>query len=168
MTLKNTRRSLWLVFLIQAIWFTSCHSYDKNYAIYELWVNGVKVTTRNQTDILGDGTARFEGNGQQGVLILEGACIDNLSDEDVEALVVSHIQHLTRRLVGENRIGMGEHVPVNGIQAAQLTIEGEGSLQIGARAACFRTQEIEVASGTIDAYIKTPDDEVAGILGVAL
>ena len=67
MTLKNTRRSLWLVFLIQAIWFTSCHSYDKNYAIYELWVNGVKVTTRNQTDILGDGTVRYEGNGQQGV-----------------------------------------------------------------------------------------------------
>ena len=165
-TKNNSKLSVLLLLL--AVVCSSCHSYDRNYTIYELWVNGVKVTTRNQADILGDGTVRFEGDTQQGVLTLEGACIEKLPNLITDALIVSGINHLTLRLVGENRIGMGERVPVNGIETARLTIEGEGSLQVGARAACIKAQELEVSSGTIETFVKTPDDEVASYMGIGL
>ena len=167
--MKTKENGKWSVLLLLlAVVFTSCHSYDKNYTIYELWVNGVKVTTRNQADVLGDGTVRFEGDTQQGVLTLDGACIEKMPNLITDALVVSGIDHLTLQLVGENRIGMGERVPVNGIEAARLTIKGEGSLQVGARAACIKVIELEVSSGTIDTYVKTPDDEVASYMGIGL
>ena len=53
----------------------SCARYDKDYAIYDLWVAGVKVTTRNQNDILGDGTVSYVGDRKSGVLTLNRANI---------------------------------------------------------------------------------------------
>ena len=67
MTMKKFKKSLALLFvaLLLVPMFTACSSYDENYAIYELWVAGVKVTTRNQADILGDGTVSFVGEAPQ-------------------------------------------------------------------------------------------------------
>ena len=50
--------SLLIVATLLVTALSACSSYDKGYAIYDLWVAGVKVTTRNRTDILGDGTDR--------------------------------------------------------------------------------------------------------------
>lgn len=145
---------------------TACSSYDENYAIYDLWVAGVKVTTRNSADILGDGTVSYVGDGKSGTLTLNGADITESSNEDAEAFIVSTIDSLTLNLVGENRIGMGEKAPVNGISAFDLKIEGEGSLAVGARASCIKAESLTVESGKIDTYIKTASDEIATFIGV--
>ncbi len=144
----------------------SCAKYDKNYTIYDLWVAGVKVTTRNQTDILGDGTISYVGNDKSGILTLNGANIEEFSYTDAEAFIVSTIDDLTINLVGENKIGMGDKAPVNGISAYDLTIKGEGSLAIGARASCIKADTLIVESGNIDTYIKTAEDEIASFIGV--
>ena len=145
---------------------TSCKSYDKNYTIYDLWVAGIKVTTRNQKDILGDGTISYVGNDKSGIVTLNGANIEEFSYTDVEAFIVSTIDDLTINLVGENKIGMGDKAPVNGISAYDLTIKGEGSLAIGARASCIKADTLIVESGNIDTYIKTAEDEIASFIGV--
>ena len=147
---------------------TACTSYDENYEIYDLWVAGVKVTTRNASDILGDGTVSYDGDGKTGTLTLNGANITEASYEDIEAFIVSTIDHLTINLVGENKIGMGEKAPVNGISAYDLTIKGEGSLEVGARASCIKGDELTIESGKIDTYIKTAEDEIASFIGVGL
>ena len=170
MIMKNFKRSLALLFvaLLLVPMFTACSSYDENYAIYELWVAGIKVTTRNQADILGDGTISYVGDGKSGTLTLNGANITESSDLDTEAVIVSTIEHITINLVGENKIGMGEKAPVNGISAFDLTIQGEGSLAVGARASCIKGNELTVESGKITTYIKTAEDEIASFIGVGL
>ena len=158
--------ALLLAMLLLLTSFSGCTSYDENYAIFELWVAGVKVTTRNQSDILGDGTVSYVGDGTSGVLTLNGANIAESSDPDAEAVIVSLIDDLTIQLVGENQIGMGEKAPVNGISAFDLTIKGEGSLDIAARASCIKGNTFIVESGKIDTYVKTADDEIASFIGV--
>ena len=157
-----------LAILLLTTGFAACNKYDKHYAIYELWVGGVKVTTRNQSDILGDGTVRYEGNQKAGTITLKNAHIAETIDPESEAMIVSTIPNLTLQLEGENTIGQGEYTPANGISTYNLTITGEGSLTVGARASCIKADTMRIESGKIDAYIKTPDEEVATFLGVAL
>lgn len=157
----------WTIFLLATICL-ACTTYDKHYAIYELWVGGVKVTTRNQSDILGDGSVRYEGSQQAGTLILTNANILDTADPDAEAVVVSNIPNLTLQLEGNNKIGMGAHTPVNAVSAYNLTITGDGSLAIGGRASCLKADTMIIEGGKIDAYIKTADSELATFLSVAL
>ena len=159
---------LLLVALLLTTMLAACNAYDQNYAIYELWVAGVKVTTRNQSDILGDGTVSYMGDGKTGTLTLNGANIEEFSYTDTEAFIVSTINDLTINLDGENKIGMGEKAPINGISAYDLTIKGEGSLALGARASCIKADTLTVESGNIDTYIKTAEDEIASFIGVGL
>ena len=147
----------------------SCAKYDKNYAIYDLWVAGVKVTTRNKADILGDGTVSYTGNEKEGVLTLNGAnVLESFNVGGDEAVIVSRLETLKVNLVGENKIGMGNKVPKNGICAYGLVIQGQGCLQVGARSSCVMTQNLTVKSGEIKTFIKTPYEEIASILGVGL
>lgn len=157
-----------VILLLSLAVFASCRSYDKKYAIYELWVGQTKVTTRNQADILGDGTISYEGDANSGILTLNNASIGDADVPNSEAFIISYIDDLTLRLVGENRICMGEKTTVNGIGAHSLTIEGEGSLAVTARASCIKADELKVVSGKIDAYVKTPDNEIASYLGIGL
>ncbi len=162
-----------LVFTIALITFcmtfTSCTSYDKNYTIYDLWVAGVKITTRNKADVFGDGTVSYKGNGKQGVLTLNGAnLLDSFSVNSGEAVIVSGLDCLTIELVGENKIGMGEDVPINGISAYDLIIQGQGELQIGARSSCVMTKNLTIKSGKIKTFTKTPEEEIGSFLGIGL
>ena len=160
--------SLLIVAILLVTTFSACSSYDEDYAIYDLWVAGVKVTTRNRADILGDGTVSYVGDGKSGTLTLNGTNIAECSDTEMEAFIVSTIDNLTLNLVGENKIGMGEKAPVNGISAYDLAIKGEGSLSVGARASCIKADTLTVESGKIDTYIKTAEDEIASFIGVGL
>ena len=160
--------SLLIIAIMLVTMFTACTSYDENYEIYDLWVAGVKVTTRNASDILGDGTVSYVGDGKSGTLTLNGTNIAECSDTEMEAFIVSTIDDLTINLVGENKIGMGDKAPVNGISAYDLTIKGEGSLAVGARASCIKADTLTVESGKIDTYIKTAEDEIASFIGVGL
>ena len=157
-----------LAILMLTTTFFACNKYDKHYTIYELWVGGVKVTTRNQSDILGDGTARYEGNQKAGTLTLTNANITETIDPDADAILVSSIKNLTLNLEGDNRIGMGENTPVNAIATSNLTITGDGSLALSGRASCVKADTMVIESGKIDTYIKTADEEVASFLGIAL
>ena len=157
-----------LAILLLTTGFAACQKYDKHYTIYELWVGGVKVTTRNQSDILGDGTIRYDGNQEAGTLTLKNANINETIDPESDAMIVSKINNLTLTLEGENALGQGINTPVNGIYPRNLTITGDGSLTIGARSSCIKADTMRIESGKIDAYIKTPDEEVATFLGVAL
>ena len=90
MKIKLTKRiSLLLIALFLLTMFTACRSYDKDYAIYDLWVAGVKVTTRNQADILGDGTVSYVGDGKSGILTLNGTNIAECSG--------TSLSHIPRR-----------------------------------------------------------------------
>ncbi|MBO5816597.1 MAG: carbohydrate-binding domain-containing protein [Paludibacteraceae bacterium] len=157
-----------LVILLLTTVVSSCNKYDKHYSIYEVWVGGVKVTTRNQSDILGDGTVRYEGNRKSGTLILTNANITETIDPDADAVVVSNIPNLTIKLEGDNKIGLGNNAPVNAIATRNLSVTGEGSLALGARASCIKADTLRIESGKIDTYIKTADEEIASFLGVAL
>ena len=157
-----------LAIILLTTTFFACNKYDKHYSIYEVWVGGVKVTTRNQSDILGDGTARYEGNQKAGTLTLTNANITETIDPDADAILVSSIKNLTLNLEGDNRIGMGENTPVNAIATSNLTITGDGSLALSGRASCIKADTMVIESGKIDTYIKTADEEVASFLGVAL
>ena len=166
-SLTNTITRCLTILLLTTVFF-ACNKYDKHYAIYEVWVGGVKVTTRNQSDILGDGTARYEGNQKAGTLTLTNANITETIDPDADAILVSSIKNLTLKLEGDNKIGMGENTPVNAIATSNLTITGDGSLALGGRASCVKADTLLIESGKIDTYIKTADEEVASFLGVAL
>ena len=154
--------------LLLATMFFACNKYDKHYQIYELWVGGVKVTTRNQSDILGDGAVRYEGDRESGTLVLTNANITETIDPDADAVVVSNIPNLTIKLEGDSKIGLGNNAPVNAIATRNLSVTGEGSLAVGARASCFKADTLLIESGKIDTYIKTADEEVASFLGIAL
>ena len=154
--------------LLLATMFFACNKYDKHYQIYELWVGGVKVTTRNQSDILGDGAVRYEGDRESGTLVLTNANITETIDPDADAVVVSNIPNLTIKLEGDNKIGLGNNAPVNAIATRNLSVTGEGSLAVGARASCFKADTLLIESGKIDTYIKTADEEVASFMGIAL
>ena len=159
------RKVILLLFLAV---ISSCKSYDRNYAIYELWVGETKVTTRNQADILGDGTVSYKGDGKQGVLTLNNA---NISEDEVpnyEAVIISEIENLTVHLTEENRISMDGNAAVNGILARNLAIEGDGSLAITARACCIKADNLTMVSGKTDTYVKTPESEIASYLGIGL
>ena len=158
-----------LVLLTILTVFIACDSYDDDYAIFDLWVAGVKVTTRNQNDILGDGTVSYEGDRQCGVLTLNNASIDKEFDIGSETgVIMSNIDDLTIELVGENKVGMGETTPVNGLVGRDLTIKGSGSLEVGARASCITSINVTFESGKVDTYIKTTDEDAERFLGVGV
>jgi hypothetical protein len=157
-----------VILLLSIAVISSCQSYDKNYTIFELWVGETKVTTRNQDDILGDGTVSYKGDCNSGVLTLNNASIGDHEVPNSEAAIISEIPNLTIRLVGNNSIGMGGKTNVNGIYTCNLKIEGDGSLAVCARASCIKADSLTIVSGKIDTYVQTPDHEIASYLGIGL
>lgn len=158
-----------LMLLTLSTVFIACNSYDDDYAIYELWVGGIKVTTRNQNDILGDGTVSYEGDKKSGVLTFNNINLDKEFDIGSETgVIMSNIDDLTINLVGENKIGMGEKTPVNSIVGKKVTFTGNGSLEVGGRASCITAENVTFESGNIDTYIKTTDEDAMSFLGVGV
>lgn len=100
------------------------------YAVYPLWVGGVEVTEKNKTDILGDGSAVYEGDLTGGTLTLTDANITGLRnasniytfipDGDVDF-------NLTIALSGDNTLSGGNY-GVYFYSRSRLTITGSGSL----------------------------------------
>ena len=147
---------------------SSCSYYDTNYQIFDLWVGGVKVTTRNQSDILGDGTLSYVHEENGGTLTLNNANIEKCATHDVEACVLTWMKNLTIELVGENKVGMGELSPVNGIVAGNLTISGDGILDVGGNGSCIKGDVVTIESGKIITHMFNPNTAAAGIMGVSI
>ncbi len=91
-----------------------------------LWVGGVQVTSENAEDILGDGTAKYEGNGTAGTLTLTNANITgNYSGANI--YVNRTAMTLTISLVGENTLS-GSSDGIRFWEWGDLFITGSGSL----------------------------------------
>ena len=108
---------------------------------YPLWVGGVQVTSKNATDILGDGTARFEGDATGGTLALENASITSWHawrDEGGKtirsAICSGDGFNLAITVAGTNRVALSRLLASShyGIAArGPLAISGEGVLSLG-------------------------------------
>ena len=102
---------------------------------YPLWVGGVQVCETNRTDILGDGTASFEGTATNGTLFLSNARIT----EAIEHPGISTANiwsdrgfDLTISLAGSNRVESAESTSDDYCvdAGANLAITGEGTLVV--------------------------------------
>ena len=92
---------------------------------YDISVNGIDVTNKNQSDILGDGKVSFEYDfaNSKGTLTLNGA---ELSSEDEFPIDASDMKNLEIVLKGKNKIQAEGAC----IVAKNLIFSGEGSLDI--------------------------------------
>ena len=92
---------------------------------YDISVGGVKVTNKNQSDVLGDGKVsfRYDVVNSKGVLTLNGA---HISSGDKCVIQAPDMQNLEIVIKGENELTSDE----NCIMANNLTFDGDGSLKI--------------------------------------
>ena len=101
---------------------------------YDLWVNGVQVTSDNAGDVLGNGTVSY--NAQTNTLTLNGAAITIPNPADVHPLYEAGIYaggDINVVLTGENTISISGQRIVAGIHAnGVMQISGQGSLTINA------------------------------------
>lgn len=122
---------------------------------YGLWIGDVRVTSRNQTDVLGDGTVIYEGNGAEGTLTLRNARVQTIhefvEEMDDSTGICSKIPHLTLVLEGDNRIGGGTVAPLAGFSAYDLTITGDGSLSTSGGKFGLVAEDVTLLSGTVTA-----------------
>ena len=89
---------------------------------YELWIAGTQVTSRNQDDVLGDGTVRFDGV----TLTLDNA--DIFTEEYFTNGIEHYLDYLIVNLNGENKV---ESKIYSGMLIGGNTfITGEGSLDV--------------------------------------
>ena len=103
-------------------------------AVYPLWVGGVQVCETNQTDILGDGTASFEGTATNGTLFLSNAriteALEHPGNDGMANIWSDSGFDLTISLSGSNRVecaGSTTH-DYCVYAGANLAITGEGTL----------------------------------------
>lgn len=101
---------------------------------YDLWVNGVQVTSDNAGDVLGNGTVSY--NAQTNTLTLNGAAITIPNSSTVHADYQAGIYaggDINVVLTGENTISISGQNIVAGIHAnGVMQISGQGSLTINA------------------------------------
>ena len=91
---------------------------------YPLWVSGVQVTSGNAADILGNGTAKFEGNAASGTLTLTDA---NITGAYSRANIYTSGMDLTVSAVGVNNLS-GTLVAIRA-ESGNLTVCG-GSIVV--------------------------------------
>ena len=100
---------------------------------YDLWVGGVQVCSTNAGDILGDGSARFEGTAAGGTLALSNAVITNAhydNDDNSAGIYAGAGFDLTISLDGTNRVANAVEFG-DGIHAkGNLSLGGAGSLTV--------------------------------------
>ena len=96
---------------------------------YDISVNGVDVTNKNQSDILGDGKVSFEYDfaNSKGTLTLNAVNLVCNDLDDDYPIYAPDIENLEIVLKGENNI---EAEWLAGIMAANLTFSGSGSIEI--------------------------------------
>ncbi|MBR3349656.1 MAG: hypothetical protein IKG55_06235, partial [Solobacterium sp.] len=99
---------------------------QKNVRAYDLWVSGVRVNEENKSDILKDGTASYEENGN--ILTLKNAKLEvkNLIQEAGEALsaAIYAKDELTIRITGKASIKQSEEQP-DGNEVAGILIHAQ-------------------------------------------
>ena len=124
----------WTVILTTEVY--DLYKANKDDSFYGIILAGVKVTSKNQDDILGDGTASYNEINQ--VLMLENAEIvydKEAADDGVSAIIYSLID-LTVLLTGENKfiVNAGDYVPAvyaaNYLLSKDIVFTGGGSLSI--------------------------------------
>ena len=101
---------------------------------YPLWVGGVQVTDANKGDILGNGTAKYEGDATGGTLTLTNANITGSAIQDggyqtANILIgnADHSMNVTVQVEGVNTLS-GASNGIDGWECGKLTLTGSGTL----------------------------------------
>ena len=99
---------------------------------YNLWVNGVQVTSANATDVLNDGTVYYDATTK--TLTLNNANLTQAYTETISTEIDTIIlrgDELTLNLIGDNTItGVDATASSYGIRCNKLTIQGDGTLTV--------------------------------------
>ncbi len=131
---------------------------------YPIWVQGTQVTQDNASDVLGDGTVKY--NAMSGTLILNNATIEAQPIERGGRVICCGIyatQELQMVLNGQNAIEPTQEPvdrPTYGIMlgSKKLTITGEGSLTVTSSSTLqgssmgIRAGDLTLESGHVIAY----------------
>ncbi|MBR5093558.1 MAG: carbohydrate-binding domain-containing protein, partial [Oscillospiraceae bacterium] len=129
---------------------------------YPLWLRGIQVTSRNAADILGDGTAKYEGDASSRTLTLTNADIrggvHSAWLNDTFALYTEGVD-LTLVLSGPNVVVGGTY----GIAAhdASMTIQGDGSLEIQASKCGIRVDAELTVTGSCSLVVSAANGLVS-------
>ena len=122
-------------------WFVDAGGNDALYVrieplvAYDLWVGGVQVTEGNAGDILGDGSAWFEGTAAGGTLALSNAVVTNAvafqsGTAWTAGIYAGNGFDLAISLKGSNRVDNAKEGG-SGIRAkGNLSVVGEGTLTV--------------------------------------
>ena len=125
---------------------------------YQLWVGDVQVTEGNASNILGDGTAVYVGNGSKGTLTLKNASINEKhiwNDEGQDANIHAFGIDLTIELVGANTVGNGNaYAGIIANEGSSLTFKGKGSATAKGRTygIWVSTDNLTMSSGSVYGY----------------
>ena len=118
------------------------------YEVTQLYVGGIQVTEKNKTDILGDGTAVYEGNYAEGTLTLTNATITAGRNANIEMATTDAA--LTIALSGENTLS-GKYYGVQ-FFGSGLTITGGGTLNAtGSNNAIFSDHALTLDGVSVNA-----------------
>ena len=102
------------------------------YETYKIWIGNVQVTEKNKADILGDGSVVYEGNQTEGTLTLTNAEITAKTSTSLSenVFVYNNNLSLTLMLAGENTIGVGNATYALELHCHDVTVTGDGSLDV--------------------------------------
>ncbi|MBQ6421355.1 MAG: hypothetical protein IJK02_09810, partial [Clostridia bacterium] len=118
------------------------------YEVTQLYVGGIQVTEKNKADILGDGTAVYEGSYAEGTLTLTNATIMAGRNANIEMATTDAA--LTIALSGENTLS-GKYYGVQ-FFGSGLTITGGGTLNAtGSNNAIFSDHALTLDGVSVNA-----------------
>ncbi|MBR5427507.1 MAG: hypothetical protein IK118_04105 [Clostridia bacterium] len=118
------------------------------YEVTQLYVGGIQVTEKNKADILGDGTAVYEGSYAEGTLTLTNATITAGRNANIEMATTDAA--LTIALSGENTLS-GKYYGVQ-FFGSGLTITGGGTLNAtGSNNAIFSDHALTLDGVSVNA-----------------
>lgn len=116
---------------------------------FNLWVNGVEVTTDNADDVLGDGTVSYDASTN--TLTLNGAHLTGVDEATSSVIYSSKPAELTVEVKGNNTIS-NEKETATGIWApyGSLHLTGTGSLKVEAEGSAVASNGVTIDSGTFN------------------
>ena len=134
---------------------------------YDLWIGHVRVTSANQNDVLGDGSVVYVGNNESGTLKLNNANINTTyvpeSDEEEYSFgIYTDMESLVLELKGISRL-TAENTPDMGIAVNDLTVNGDGTIEVCGNVFGLSATNLVVNSGTVTATSAKNEQAVVSI-----
>ena len=137
---------------------------------YDLWVGGVQVTSNNAKDVLNGGTVSYDAD--KNILTLNNAKITDAHQVNTHFRGIdSQMDDLTINLIGNNTIDVrnagndsGLTAKLNyGINVKDLTITGDGSLEVQSIDYGVYASDLVIENGTSSFIVEQGDASSYGV-----